>query len=93
MTHLHQRLAGAVNNWREAAWYLRLVEALRTVMIDASYDREVFNVTLADVPERKQDLVHGRYEIAVAAKPARVAVGSPTCWVKRSWSCARSEAS
>ena len=32
-----------------------------SVMIDADYDGEVFNITLADVPERKYDLVEGKY--------------------------------
>jgi DNA modification methylase len=36
------------------------------VLIDTAYDGEVFNVALADVPERKQDLVIGRYELPVA---------------------------
>lgn len=34
------------------------------ILIDADHDGAVFNVTLADVPERKQDLVAGRYELA-----------------------------
>jgi hypothetical protein len=34
-----------------------------TVMIDTSYNGEVFNITLADVPEKKTDLVNGRYEL------------------------------
>jgi DNA modification methylase len=33
------------------------------VLIDANYDGQVFNVALADVPERKSDLVTGRYEV------------------------------
>ena len=33
------------------------------VLIDTAYDGEVFNVALADVPERKQDLVAGRYDL------------------------------
>ena len=33
------------------------------VLIDTNYDGNVFNITLADVPERKSDLVEGRYEI------------------------------
>lgn len=45
-----------------------------SVMIDAAYDGEVFNVGLSDVPERKQDLVEGRYSIEVNTKPARIAV-------------------
>jgi hypothetical protein len=33
------------------------------VMIDPAYDGQVFNVALSDVPERKTDLVAGRYEL------------------------------
>ena len=33
------------------------------VMIDADYDGRVFRITLSDVPERKTDLVGGRYEL------------------------------
>jgi hypothetical protein len=33
------------------------------VLIDADYDGTVFRVALADVPERKPDLVSGRYEL------------------------------
>ena len=34
-----------------------------SVMIDTAYDGQVFNVTLADVPERRNDLVTGTYEL------------------------------
>ncbi len=44
------------------------------VLIDAQHDGQVFNVTLADVPERKQDLVAGRYEIEAPAAGVTVAV-------------------
>jgi len=44
------------------------------VLIDAQHDGQVFNVSLADVPERKQDLVAGRYEIEAPAVAATVAV-------------------
>jgi adenine-specific DNA-methyltransferase len=44
-----------------------------SVMIDSAYDGEVFNITLADVPERKNDLVEGKY-VLEAKKGARVAV-------------------
>jgi DNA modification methylase len=44
------------------------------VLIDASYDRKVFNITLADVPEKKSDLVQGRYEIPSADRRQTVAV-------------------
>jgi hypothetical protein len=32
-----------------------------SVMIDAAYNGKVLNVTLADVPEKKNDLVAGKY--------------------------------
>ncbi|HEX6305384.1 MAG TPA: hypothetical protein VFZ76_14415 [Anaerolineales bacterium] len=35
---------------------------LNVVLIDGAYDGEVFNITLSDVPERKDDLVAGRNE-------------------------------
>jgi len=44
------------------------------VLIDAHHDGAIFNVTLADVPERKQDLVKGRYELAAPPAGAVVAV-------------------
>ena len=44
------------------------------ILIDANHDGNVFNVTLADVPERKQDLVDGRYEFAAPPVGASVAV-------------------
>jgi hypothetical protein len=44
------------------------------VLIDTDYQGEVFNVCLADVPERKQDLVQGRYRLPLPAAGARVAV-------------------
>ncbi len=44
-----------------------------SVMIDSNYDGKVFNITLADVPERKNDLVGGKYVIETK-KGATVAV-------------------
>jgi adenine-specific DNA-methyltransferase len=44
-----------------------------SVMIDADYDGRVFHITLADVPERKNDLVAGKY-VVEAEKGATVAV-------------------
>ncbi|TAL13457.1 MAG: site-specific DNA-methyltransferase, partial [Chloroflexota bacterium] len=35
-----------------------------SVFIDAAYDSEVFTVAIADIPERRQDLVSGSYELA-----------------------------
>ncbi len=37
------------------------------VMIDSAYDGEVFNITLSDVPERKSDLVKGKYDLPAAS--------------------------
>jgi hypothetical protein len=44
------------------------------VLIDAAYDGEVFNIALSDVPERKDDLVLGRYELPAPAGRTTVAV-------------------
>ena len=47
-------LAPKITDWREM---------VDSVMIDPAYDGKVFNIALADVPERKQDLVQGLYEL------------------------------
>ncbi len=44
------------------------------VYIDADYNGSVFNVVLADVPERKTDFVDGRYELPAPAHETTVAV-------------------
>lgn len=44
-----------------------------SVMIDTAYDGKTFNIVLSDVPERKDDLVGGKYEVA-AGKGSMVAV-------------------
>ncbi|MGQ0669898.1 MAG: site-specific DNA-methyltransferase [Actinomycetota bacterium] len=44
------------------------------VMIDASYDGEVFDIALSDVPERKTDLVRGGYELPAPGGKTTVAV-------------------
>lgn len=44
------------------------------VLIDSQFDGELFNVVLSDVPERKQDLVLGRYELPAPPPGSRVAV-------------------
>jgi hypothetical protein len=44
------------------------------VMIDTAYDGEVFNIALSDVPERKTDLVDGRYALPAPDGPTTVAV-------------------
>ena len=44
------------------------------ILIDTQFDGQLFNVTLADVPERKQDLVNGRYELPAPPAGSTVAV-------------------
>jgi len=44
------------------------------IMIDTAYTGDVFNVVLADVPEKKSDLVEGRYELAAPEAGTTVAV-------------------
>ncbi len=44
------------------------------VMLDLDYDGKVFRIGLSDVPERKTDLVAGRYEIPAVRNGATVAV-------------------
>ena len=45
-----------------------------SVMIDSAYDGQVFNIVLADVPERKTDLVGGEYELDAPSGATTVAV-------------------
>ncbi|MFN7444073.1 MAG: site-specific DNA-methyltransferase [Curvibacter sp.] len=44
------------------------------ILIDTQHDGQVFKVALADVPERKQDLVNGRYELPAPPSPTLVAL-------------------
>lgn len=44
------------------------------ILIDPQYDGQVFNVELADVPARKQDLVMGQYELPAPPAGSTVAV-------------------
>ena len=44
------------------------------VYIDTDYNGSVFNVVLADVPERKTDFVDGKYELPAPAHKTTVAV-------------------
>ena len=43
------------------------------VLIDPDYDGKVFHIGLSDVPERKTDLVAGRYEIPAGQRAGTVA--------------------
>lgn len=44
------------------------------VLMDTNHEGDVFNVTLADVPERKKDLVSGRYELDAPPPGSVIAV-------------------
>jgi len=44
------------------------------VLIDSDYNGKVFNITYSDVPEKKTDMVGGKYELDVSAKKRKVAV-------------------
>lgn len=44
------------------------------VMIDTAYNGEAFNVSLSDIPEKKTDLINGKYELSAPAEKTTVAV-------------------
>lgn len=44
-----------------------------SIMLDTAYNGQVFNITLADVPEKKNDLVEGHYTVQ-APKGSAIAV-------------------
>jgi hypothetical protein len=44
------------------------------VMIDPAHDGKVFNIALADVPEKKTDFVQARYELDAPKGKTTVAV-------------------
>lgn len=44
------------------------------VLIDNNYNGKVFNIAYSDVPEKKNDLVQGEYEIELSKKKTKVAV-------------------
>lgn len=65
---LHQQagvLSPKIDDWRA------MVDC---VMIDTSFDGQVFNVAMSDVPERKQDFVRGSYELPAPSGKTSVAV-------------------
>jgi len=45
-----------------------------TVLIDTNYNNNTFNIIYSDVPEKKTDLVEGKYEIEIPADKAKIAV-------------------
>ncbi len=44
------------------------------VLIDNNYDDKVFNIFFSDVPEKKNDLIAGHYEIEIPSKDSKIAV-------------------
>jgi len=55
-----------IDNWRA------MVDC---VLIDPAYDGKVFRIAISDVPERKDDLVAGRYELGSdSASPVAVKI-------------------
>lgn len=46
----------------------RSVSGIKMVVIDADYKGSVFNITLADIPERKNDLVEAKKDATIAIK-------------------------
>ncbi len=45
-----------------------------TVLIDNNYDGKTFHIVYSDVPERKNDLVKGKYEIEVNSSKCKIAI-------------------
>ena len=45
-----------------------------TVLIDNNYDGKIFHIVYSDVPERKNDLVKGKYEIDVPSNKCKIAI-------------------
>ena len=58
-------LSPQIDDWRSM---------VDSVMIDTAYDGKVFNVTYSDVPERKNDLVEGEYQLDAPKRKTTVAV-------------------
>jgi DNA modification methylase len=63
--HAGPLLAPKVPDWRAM---------VDSVMIDPAFDGQVFRITLADVPERKQDYVQATYELDAPSVQTTVAV-------------------
>ena len=45
-----------------------------SIMIDTTYNGEVFNIVMADIPEKKTNLVSGKYELPAPDGQTTVAV-------------------
>jgi hypothetical protein len=58
-------LAPKITNWRAM---------VDSVMIDTAYDGTIFNVSLSDIPEAKEDYVQGKYELSAPPSKTTVAI-------------------
>jgi hypothetical protein len=58
-------LAPQISDWRAM---------VDSVMVDPAYDGQAFNIALADVPEKKDDLVSGSYRLPAPEGETTVAV-------------------
>jgi len=45
-----------------------------TVLIDTNYNDNTFHIVYSDVPEKKNDLVKGKYEIEIPAEKVKIAI-------------------
>ena len=45
-----------------------------SIMIDTAYNGEVFNIVMADIPEKKTDLVCGKYQLPALNGQTTIAV-------------------
>ena len=44
------------------------------VLIDTNYDGKTFHIVYSDVPEKKKDLIKGKYELEISKKKAMIAI-------------------
>jgi len=44
------------------------------VLIDTNYDGNTFHIVYSDVPQKKTDLIQGKYEIEIPKEKTKVAV-------------------
>lgn len=45
-----------------------------TVLIDTNYNDNTFHIVYSDVPEKKNDLIKGKYEIEIPAEKVKIAI-------------------
>jgi len=67
-----ERLNVDMNIWKVKISDFRSM--IDCVLIDNNYDGKVFHIVYSDVPEKKTDLIKGKYEIDVPRESTKVAV-------------------